>query len=354
MINEDRGDEFQSYVSEAVARKQPFNICGNNSKTFLGQARDIESLSIVQHSGVVAYEPTELVVTARAGTPVKELEQLLNDSGQMMPFEPPVFDDNDTLGGVMACGLSGPRRAYAGAARDYVLGMQLINGKAERLHFGGEVMKNVAGYDVSRLQVGAMGTLGLILDVSMKVLPKPEVEQTVVLNDPQPSALGFLTKLARKPVPVSATAVIGDQCYIRLSGHINSVRSAAVKIGGEELPDSAAFWSSLRCHKHPFFTGGEHLWRISVADHAPALPLAGEWLHEWGGAQRWLTTELPANEIYDCCARVGAHATRFRGFEPGSASFQPLEGALLTLHQRVKAAFDPDGLFNPGRYHAEI
>lgn len=302
----------------------------------------------------MSYEPTELVVTARAGTRIKDLERILDESGQMMPFEPPVYAEEDTLGGVMACGLSGLRRAYAGSARDYVLGMQLINGKAELLRFGGEVMKNVAGYDVSRLQVGAMGTLGLILDVSMKVVPKPESEHTLVLDNPSPNALGFLGALARKPAPVSATAVIGSQCYLRLSGNANSVNSAAQKIGGEVLADGSSFWSSLRSHQHPFFAQGSNLWRISVADHAPALTLSGEWLHEWGGAQRWLITDLAANEVFDCCARAGAHATRFRGFEPGSNDFQPLEGTLLTLHQRVKSAFDPEGLFNPGRYHAEI
>lgn len=354
MIDEDHSVEFLSYVNDALATSSPFNINGNNTKSFLGRPRDIASLSVNRHSGVVSYEPTELVLTARAGTPIKELVRVLDQSSQMMPFEPPAYADEDTLGGVIACGLSGPRRAYAGSARDYVLGMQLINGKGELLKFGGEVMKNVAGYDVSRLQVGAMGTLGLILDVSMKVLPKPETELTLLLEDAKPDALGFLAELARKPVPVSATAVIENKCYLRLSGHSNSVRSVAKKIGGDELPDGESFWASLRSHTHPFFTRTGNLWRISVADHAPPLSLSGEWLYEWGGAQRWLVTQQPASDIFNCCSHAGAHATRFGGFEPGAACFQPLEGALLTLHQRVKAAFDPAGLFNPGRYHVEI
>jgi len=350
----DNSDDIQAFVRDAAGSASPFNIAGNSTKAFLGQMQDIRSLDVTTHCGIVSYEPTELVVTARTGTTLRELERVLAEHGQMMPFEPPVYNQRDTLGGVIACGLSGPRRAYAGSARDHVLGVRLVNGMGEHLRFGGEVIKNVAGYDVSRLQVGAMGTLGVLLEVSMKVLPKPETELTLLFENRQADDPAPLVRLARQPLPISASAVLGKQYWLRLSGSAAGVRSAANTLGGESLPDGDEFWQTLKTHAHPFFNSGDSLWRIAIADYAPALKLPGRWLFEWGGAQRWLVTDAEADAVFAACATAGAHATRYRGFAPGAAAFQPLQGVLLALHQRVRAAFDPACLFNPGRFHPEF
>ncbi|MBX2824204.1 MAG: glycolate oxidase subunit GlcE [Gammaproteobacteria bacterium] len=350
----DQTKPWEEYVQTAFNTGAAFNIVGNQTKSFLGQSSELPVLSVNSHFGVIDYEPTELVITARTGTPVNTLKQVLDAEGQMMPFEPPVFGDSDTLGGVMACGLSGPRRMYAGSARDYVLGVRLINGRGESLRFGGEVMKNVAGYDVSRLQIGAMGTLGLLLDVSMKVLPKPEVELTLVRENSVVNDTSPLVALARQPLPLSASAVLGKQCWIRLSGSKQSVDAAASELGGDTVSDGDAFWDSISSHQHPYFAGDGHLWRISVAEYAPELQLPGEWLYEWGGAQRWLVTDAPAMEVFSVCEKAGAHATRYRGDNEGAPCFQPLKNPMLQLHQRLRAAFDPAGLFNPGRFHPDF
>jgi len=354
MQDADKTEQWLDYVRQAVETEAPFNIKGNNTKAFLGSPEELPELIVASHCGVIDYEPTELVVTARTGTPINELKQILSAENQMMPFEPPVFGDNDTLGGVMACGLSGPRRMYAGSARDYVLGTRVINGRGENLRFGGEVMKNVAGYDVSRLQIGAMGTLGLLLDISMKVLPKPEVEMTILREHSISNDTSPLVSLARQPLPISATAILDKRCWLRLSGSAQSVQAAASLIGGTTVPDGDTLWYELSSLKHSFFKQPGDLWRISIADYAPALPISGEWLLEWGGAQRWLVTDASAEEVFSCCKDAGAHATRYRGNDSNSPGFQPLSGSVLNIHRRVRAAFDPSGLFNPGRYHSEF
>jgi len=349
MDAQDHSSDIVEKVAHCLSNKTAFNIRGNNTKAFLGVIRPAPDLEVSMHQGVVSYEPTELVVTARCGTPIAKLESLLADQGQMLPFEPPLFGDNDTLGGVIAAGLSGPRRPYAGSARDFVLGLRLINGKAEQLRFGGEVMKNVAGYDVSRLQVGAMGTLGVILDVSLKVLPRPEKECTLLLETDEEFDVTPLLRLAGQSLPISATAIIGQQHWIRLSGSQPSVDAAARIIGGDDVPDDDAWWRALRNHTHTFFDGPEPLWRIAVANHAEKMSLSGDWLYEWGGAQRWLRSSEPGDKIFAEAAAFGGHATCYRGIDNLDTAFQPLTGTLAELNQRLKTAFDPEGLFNPGR-----
>lgn len=368
MDNNDDSAGLIEQVQQAVDSKTPVTVSGGGSKNALGNQGATQgsdgsdgstTLSTLAHQGIISYEPTELVVTVRAGTRMVQLNEALAAAGQMLPFEPPVFN-GATIGGVLACGLSGPRRPFSGSARDYVLGTRVINGQAQDLAFGGEVMKNVAGYDVSRVQVGAWGTLGVLLDVSMKVLPAPELELTLVQHANQGDLQAFVP-LMRKPLPLSGAMLIDDTRYLRLSGSEAAVRSAAAELGGDVLEDNS-LWNSVRDHTHAFFRGakqsvegeGKTLWRIGVADFAPALELSGEWLHEWAGGQRWLLTEMPANDVYRVVAAAHGHAMRYSVGATDEPAFQPLEGAMQNLQARVRDSFDPLRLFNRGRFHPEL
>ena len=360
MHSDDFVKDCQEQVRSAAGSGSTLSIQGNDTKAFLAPpAQATQTLNTSDYTGIVSYEPTELVVTAKAGTTIESLNQELASNGQMMPFEPPVFAKHDTLGGVIACGLSGPRRPYAGSARDFVLGTSVINGKGEHLRFGGEVMKNVAGYDVSRLQTGARGTLGIILDVSMKVLPLPEAEVTLVFEQALENDVTPQIKLARQPLPVSASVVIGQQRYVRLSGSQASIDASKKLLGGEVLGDCQSFWTSIKNLTHDFFKGdgdgqgAGNLWRISIADHAPALPLDGRWCLDWGGAQRWLITDADASDIFSACDAAGASAICYRHSDPTVTRYQPLTGVLLSLNQAVRQSFDPDGVFNPDHFHTE-
>ena len=365
----DHSAQLQQAVEAARSARQPLAISGNGSKNFLSPpVTGLTSLSTTEHRGVMTYEPTELVVTARAGTPLQELQTTLAESGQMLPFEPPSYANDDTLGGVIACGLSGPRRPYSGSARDYVLGVRVLNGQAESLRFGGEVMKNVAGYDVARLQVGARGTLGLLLDISLKVLPLPEREATTVIELDQADDLSLVNSLARRPLPLSASAIIDRHCYLRFSGSEAAVSRALSEIGGSDLDSAGAdqtashFWASLSNQQHTFFAAmaaPATLWRVSVPAYAPALAgVSGQWLYEWGGAQRWLISRDPAESVFKAAAAAGGYATAWRvgdaALDTAALRYQPLQGVTLRLHQRLRQAFDPLGLFNPGRYHVGL
>lgn len=351
---EDISQALCQAVSEAVARHQPLQLCGSGSKAFLGRSPAGTPLDLTGHRGVINYEPRELVLTARAGTRLADLEQLLAGEGQMLPFEPPRFGPDATLGGTAACGLSGPRRPYAGALRDFVLGATLINGRGERLRFGGEVMKNVAGYDLSRLMVGAMGTLGLLLDISMKVLPLPEVERTLVRECGEAEAIELMNRLAGQPLPLTAAAFDGLKLYLRLSGAEQGVAAAQSRIGGELLADGERFWHRVRELEHPFFGTDQPLWRLSVAPGSAPLGLPGKQFIDWGGAQRWMITEHSAEQLRETAARCGGHAQLFRGGDREGAVNHPLSPPLMRLHQQLKQALDPEGVFNPGRLYAEF
>jgi len=339
-------------VTEAADRRQPLQLCGSGSKDFLGRTPSGTSLDLTGHRGVINYEPRELVITVRAGTRLAELEALLAAEGQMLPFEPPHFGPAATLGGTAACGLSGPRRPYAGALRDFVLGVTLINGRGERLRFGGEVMKNVAGYDLSRLMVGAMGTLGVLLDVSMKVLPLPEVERTLVQECDELQAIERMNRLAGSPLPLTAAAFDGLKLFLRLAGSEQGVAAAQTQLGGEVLPDGERFWHRVRELEHPFFGNDRPLWRLSVAPGSPPLALPGKQFIDWGGAQRCLVTDQSAERVRERAIQHGGHAQLFRGGERTGEVNHPLAGPLLRLHQQLKQAFDPKGIFNPGRLYA--
>lgn len=345
-------------IQEAAASGTPLCIEGGGSKRFVGRAVQGEVLNVSAHAGVVSYEPTELVVTARGGTPLAELEAVLAGQNQFLAFEPPHFGSGATVAGCVAAGLSGPRRASAGAVRDFMLGVKILDGRGEVMSFGGQVMKNVAGYDVSRLIAGSLGTLGIILEVSLKVLPRPVAEQTLRFSFDEARAIDQLNEWGGQPLPVSASAWLDGVLTLRLSGAEAAVRAACARLGGEALDEQAAttFWRDLREQQCAYFSTGTEapLWRLSLPSVAGPLQLAGEQLIEWGGAQRWLYSDAPADDIRARATALGGHATLFRGGDRRGEVFTPLDAPLLTIHQRLKAAFDPAGILNPGRLYQGI
>lgn len=344
-------EHFQERVRAASADGTPLRIRGGGTKDWYGQRLAGEVLDTRGHAGIVDYEPTELVITARCGTPLAEIEAALAEQNQMLAFEPPHFGAGATLGGVVAAGLAGPRRASSGGVRDFVLGARLLDGKGEVLAFGGQVMKNVAGYDVSRMLAGSLGTLGLLLEVSVKVLPRPFAETTLRLEMTENDAIRKLNEWGGQPLPVSASCWHNGLLCLRLSGAQAAVDAAVRLIGGEVVPGCERFWTGIREQTHPFFGGEGALWRLSLPSTTEALALGGTQLVEWGGAQRWLRTDLDAAGIRRTVAALGGHATLFRGGDKSDGVFQPLAPALARIHERLKASFDPAHVFNPGRMY---
>jgi glycolate oxidase FAD binding subunit len=335
-------------VLQAGAEKRKLSIRGSGSKDFYGNAVSIDTLNVAEYAGVVDYQPRELTLTARAGTRLEVIEALLAKNNQMLPFEPPHFGPDSTLGGCVSTGLSGPRRPYAGAVRDAVLGTKVMDGRAQVLRFGGQVIKNVAGYDVSRLMVGAMGTLGVLLEVSVKVLPCPDSECTLMLAMPADKAVNIMNLWAASPVPLSATAWRAGHLYVRLSGTDSAVRSAMQKIGGEKIPDGPAFWQSLREQTMPDLAM-RPLWRLSVPTAAKAFTALGQPVIEWGGGLRWYGTDMPLDTLRALAKQAGGHVTLFRSHQPITQAFTPLPAPLAVLHQRIRLALDPHGVFDTGR-----
>jgi glycolate oxidase FAD binding subunit len=365
-------------VRHAAQAKRPLRIRGGGSKDFYGQHVDAaaEVLDTRGLGGIVAYEPSELVVTVRGGTPLAELEAALAAAGQHLPFEPPHFAapgaSTATVGGAVAAGLNGPGRASAGAVRDFVLGAQVLNGRAELLTFGGQVMKNVAGYDVSRSMAGAMGTLGVLTEVSLKVLPVAPAEATLCFEMDQPIALAALNRWGGQPLPLNASCCVQDQgrslLYVRLRGAVAAVEAACTRMGGQRLDNAtvAADWVACREQTLPFFAQapapGDALWRVSLPQTAPALALGGQaaerQLVEWHGGLRWLwAPATQAQAIRAAALAAGGHATLFRPAAEADRAvgvFTPLSAPLAAIHRRLKAEFDPAGIFNPGRLYADV
>lgn len=325
-------------------------IRGAGTKDFLGEAFEGELLDTRALAGVVDYEPSELVVTALAGTRLSGLESLLAGHGQFLAFEPPAFGGDPTLGGIVAAGLSGPRRASVGSVRDFVLGVELLAASGERLNFGGRVMKNVAGFDVARLLCGSFGILGLIVKVSVKVLPRPVAEATLAFEMGAAEAIESFNRWSRRPLPLSATSWYDGVARIRLSGVASAVDAARATLGGTLLDAAAAgrWWRGLQDHTHPFLAAREPLWRVSVAATAPLLGLPGTKIVEWAGALRWLRTSAAAEDVREAARRAGGSAALWYGAGP-TPVFEPLAPALMAIHRRLKAGFDPQGVFNPGR-----
>lgn len=347
-------------IRAAAAARAPLRIRGGGSKDFYGEPARGEPLETASLRGIVSYEPSELVVTVRAGTSLLELEGTLAERGQFLPFEPPHFGPGATVGGMVAAGLSGPARASAGSVRDYVLGLNLLNGRGEHLVFGGQVMKNVAGYDVSRLMAGALGTLGLITEVSLKVLPLPPAEATLRFALPQADALRQLNAWGGQPLPLNASRWLEEEgagaLYLRLRGAVAAVEAACRSLGGERLDNARAQadWAACREQQLPWFAAGAgDLWRLSLPQTAPVLDLPAPQLVEWHGAQRWVRVDAASGaKVREAAVRAGGHATLFRAAGTTALPRQtPLPPALDRIQQELKRQFDPAGIFNPGRLY---
>ena len=349
-------EQFRERILAAAAHKRALRIRGGGTKDWYGGALAGEILDTRGHAGIVDYEPTELVITARCGTPLAEIEAVLAERKQMLAFEPPHFGSGATsgatFGGAIAAGLAGPRRANSGGVRDFVLGAKLMDGKGEVLTFGGQVMKNVAGYDVSRLLAGSLGTLGLMLEISVKVLPRAVAETTLQFEMSEIDAIRRLNEWGGQPLPVSGSCWVDGMLALRLSGAQAAVDAAVRSLGGQLVPDADAFWAGLREQRHAFFEGEAPVWRLSLPSTTSAIVLGGAQLIEWGGAQRWLRADSGAAEtIRRTAAAAGGHATLFRGGDKASGVFQPLAPPLARIHERLKATFDPSHIFNPGRMY---
>ena len=350
----DRGRELVEQVQGAVAGNTPLRIVGNDSKAFMGRRASGEVISTAEHTGLIEYEPTELVIAARSGTTLAELSEQLEAHGQCLGCEPPQFNNETfagaTIGGTLACNQSGPARPWLGSIRDHVLGVRLVNGRGEHLHFGGRVMKNVAGYDVSRLQAGAMGTLGLITEVTLRVFPRPEHSATAVLEMSAIEALQVMSSESREGGPLSGACWVDGRLYLRYSGLAVAVAERLQRLGGETLQDGAAFWSSVREQRLAFFSGDEPLWRMagrSAATHAGE----GAWLLDWGGAQRWLRGTRDRPELIALAEGMGGQLSLYRGGDRDGEVLHPRTSAQQSLHRALKQAFDPQGIFNPGRLY---
>lgn len=342
-------------VRSAASDRRALSIRAGGTKDFYGNPPRGERLDPRTVAGIVAHDPSELVITVRAGTPLAEVEALLESRNQMLAFEPPHFGRGATAGGCVAAGLAGPRSASAGAARgamrDFVLGAKLIDGRGRLLRFGGTVIKNVAGYDISRVLAGSLGFLGVIVELSLKVVPRPGREMTLRFELDEQAALECMNVWGREPLPVSGSAWSGECLTLRLSGAPATVEAARLRLGGEELDAhmAARFWSDLREQDAAFFAGADPLWRLSLPSTAAAVDSGEPQLIEWGGALRWLRSTRPAEELRRRASELGGHATLFRGGDRAQGVFSPLSPALARIHAALKAEFDPCGVLNPGR-----
>jgi glycolate oxidase FAD binding subunit len=357
---------WRDRVRAAAAGKEPLRIVGGGSKDFYGQSLEGDVFDTRGYSGIVDYDPTELVITARSGTRLSDIEAALAERNQMLSFEPPYFGDDATLGGCIAAGLSGPRRPHGGALRDHMLGVRLIDGRGDDLSFGGRVMKNVAGFDVSRLIAGSLGTLGLILEASLKCMPRPRAEATLVFEVSADEAIRKVNEWSAMPLPLSASCWCDDRLNIRLSGAASAIASARSRLGGEEVDEDQFPWRSIREQKHVFFRDtrpmdriaatGPALWRLSVRSTAPYEDLGSDQLIEWGGALRWIhgASDQSAPRLRAWAEQHGGHATLFRAEDKSPGAFHTLTPALLGLHRRLKLALDPAGIFNPHRMYPEF
>ena len=346
-------DDIVQAVRTAHDSHTPLRIRGTGSKDFYGGMLSGEVFDVAGHRGIVAYEPTELYITALCGTPLAEIEAALAEKGQMLACEPPRFS-GATVGGCVAAGLSGPRRQQAGAVRDFVLGVKLVDGTGQVLNFGGQVMKNVAGYDVSRLLAGSLGTLGVLAEVTLKVLPRPVAERTLVFALEAADAVTRLNQWGGQPLPISASFWHDGKLWLRLSGARAAVEAAVGKLGGSVVADADSLWQSVREQTHPAFAGSI-LWRLALPSTAGDPGLDGLRAIEWGGAVRWYAGEQAA--VRGAASRLGGHAVLYRAPESlrcREDAFAPLSPALLALHRRLKKAFDPRGILNPGRLYAEF
>lgn len=352
--------ELADAVRAAEAAGRAMRIVGGDTKRFYGRLVQATDLSLAGHAGIVTYDPAELVLTARAGTRLADVETLLQAHGQRLPFEPPAFGPQATIGGTVAAGLAGPARAARGPVRDYVLGARLLASGGRVLRFGGEVMKNVAGYDVSRLLAGSLGILGVILEVSLKVLPAPAATRTLCRRMDANTAVEHLAAATRRGVPVTGSFWCDDLLHVRLEGSEAALDAGASTIGGDRLAaqEAAQLWRDVREQAHPFFAPGQSLWRVTASLRAPMPATASRAIaFEWNGLQRWAVGDDALRSLTEPDS-LRSSTSLFRTADgasgPDQEVFPPLPEPLMRLHRAVKATFDPRGAFNPGRMYRTL
>ena len=346
-------DDILATVRDAMARNETLSIRGGDSKSdLLGRASAGRALHVAKHTGIVDYHPGELYLTARAGTSLADIAATLAAEEQELACESPLFDGQATLGGSLACNLSGPGRPWRGSIRDLALGVQLINGRGELLRFGGKVVKNVAGYDVTRLQAGALGTLGVLTEVTLKVLPRPEHSLTLAFELDAAAALHKINQLAGQPKPLCGACWIEGRLYLRLAGAASAVSHTAELWGGETSPGADRVWEDLREMRLPFFNGSETLWRYSGSSSVPVSEAFGPGLIDWGGAQRWFRGDLDQDALAGWARQGRGHITRYRASDQQGMDGNCVNAMQRAIQQRLKQAFDPQGLFNPNHLYS--
>jgi len=347
-------ESWRERIATAVRGAMPLRLRGAGTKDFYGEQLSGEILDVRGWRGIVDYEPSELVISVRCGTPLSEVEAALGANQQFLAFEPPGFGADPTIGGVIAAGLSGPRRMFAGAARDFVLGTRLLTAQGELLRFGGQVMKNVAGFDVSRLLCGSLGIFGILAEVSLKVLPLPRLEETRRLELSAGEAVTTFNRWAGLPLPLSGAAWWQGSAWVRLSGAPAAVRTALDEIGGDQVAAAEAerFWSALRHCQLPLFAA-ESLWRLSLPQAAAPLDMPIEPLIDWGGALRWYANVPPDVDVRERARSRQGTALHWRG-SASAGRFPPVAAPIANLHRRLKQRFDPLGIFNRGRLMAGL
>ena len=344
-------ETLQDAVRAARESLTPLAIVGNASKSFMGRAISAPALNVAGNAGIINYEPAELVITVRGGTTINDIEATLAGQGQCLAAEPPRFDGRATIAGTLACNLSGPARPSAGSIRDHILGLRLVNGRGEHLRFGGTVMKNVAGYDVSRLQAGAMGTLGIITEVTLRVHPQPQRSVTVRLQVDGGAAVRKMNEWAGRNLSISAACWHDGELSLRLSGETGAIESIAPRLGGRTVADGDAFWASVRDLRHPFFAGGAPLWRFSIRSSCGVRHFPCGFI-DWGGAQRWLRGAFEKAALEAHAESQHGQVGLFRGGDRAGDVAHTRSPAQQAIHRRIKAAFDPDGVLNPGRLYS--
>ncbi len=342
---------LQEHVAASVANGVALQIVGGGSKSFYGNSVEAETLEVAGHSGIIDYDPAELVITLRAGCNLAEVEALLAQNNQILGFEPLHLGDSATIGGVISSALAGPRRAYAGGVRDFILGVKILSGRGEIMNFGGRVIKNVAGFDVSRLMVGAMGALGVILEASLRVIPNFETEITLAFEHAEADThIHWINELGSKPLPVSASFWYQGRSFIRLSGSQQGVESAVARLGGEKQQD---VWTHLRRQSHEFFSSHETILRLSLPPTCMQTLPEEPQLIEWGGAQRWLAGDTDPVDLREKVKNLNGSLCVYRGAVEAE-KFHPLDSAKMILHRTLKSSFDPAGILNPGRLYRDL
>jgi len=350
----DISEHLQQQIIDAAQNRQALNITGNNTKAFYGCAADNKNtspLSVSEHSGIIDHQPSELTITARTGTPLIEIIELLAEHGQMLAFEPPTFNGKASLGGCIATALAGPRRPWTGSVRDYVIGMRVLTGDGRDIRVGGKVMKNVAGYDLFRPMAGALGTLGVMLDITLKLLPLPELESSFSMKIDIADMQNILRNWRDASMPLSAANYYNGILSIRLSSSVAAVDYAISKLPSDRQELSLDYWQKLNEHKLPFFDDPATLYRLIVPANAPCDTLEGESLIDWAGAQRWIKTSSTFSEIQRHANTLGGTASAYRDGLRDEDVFMPLQAPLLALHKRIKDVMDPAGILNPGRLY---